>query len=48
VTIQALGWWPGGVYEPLEDAIASVGYWYQTEPHAAFPALPGRRGTHKR
>ncbi|HUI25981.1 MAG TPA: glycoside hydrolase family 172 protein, partial [Candidatus Kryptonia bacterium] len=21
---------------------ASVAYWYQTEPHAAFPALPGR------
>ena len=40
VTIQALGWQSGGRYLPLEDDIASVGYWYQTEPHAAFPALP--------
>ncbi len=36
-TIQALGWWPGGKYEPLTDDIASVCYWYQTEPHGAFP-----------
>jgi hypothetical protein len=40
VTIQALGWWPGGKYEPLTDDIASVAYWYQREPHAAFPAFP--------
>ncbi len=40
VTMQALGWWPGGKYEPLTDDIASVAYWYQTEPHAGFPALP--------
>jgi hypothetical protein len=43
VTIQALGWWPNGKYQPLEDDIASVGYWYQAEPHAAFPELPGIR-----
>ncbi len=24
----------------MEDDIASVAYWYQTEPHAPFPALP--------
>jgi len=48
VTIQALGWWPGGVYEPLEDDIASVAFWYQSEPHAKFPTLPDRRGRHKR
>lgn len=48
VTIQALGWWQGGVYEPLTDDIASVGYWYQAEPHAPFPALPDRRGRHGR
>lgn len=41
VTIQALGWWPDGKYQPLTDDIASVGYWYQREPHGAFPALPG-------
>jgi hypothetical protein len=42
VTIQALGWMTdnSGRYLPLNDDIASVAYWYQTEPHAAFPALP--------
>ncbi len=40
VTIQALGWWPNRRYQPLADDIASVAYWYQAEPHAAFPALP--------
>ena len=39
-TIQALGWWPNRKYEPLTDDIASVGYWYQTEPHATFPNMP--------
>jgi hypothetical protein len=42
VTIQALGWRDGGRYLPLQDDIASVGYWYQAEPHAAFPKLPDR------
>ena len=42
MTIQALGWQSGGRYLPLEDDIASVAYWYQTEPHAKFPALPGK------
>jgi len=42
VTIQALGWRTGGRYLPLQDDIASVAYWYQTEPHAPFPPLPGR------
>jgi len=40
VTIQALGWWPNGKYQPLTDEIASVCYWYQTEPHNKFPLLP--------
>ncbi len=40
VTIQALGWQEGGRYLPLEDDIASVGYWYQKEPHKKFPKLP--------
>jgi len=39
VTIQALGWWPDGSYQPLQDDVASVGYWYQAEPHAPFPAM---------
>ena len=40
VTIQALGWYRHGKYKKLEDDIASVAYWYQTEPHASFPTLP--------
>ncbi len=44
VTIQALGWRSGGRYLPLQDDIASVGFWYQTEPHGAFPTLPDRNG----
>ncbi len=40
VTIQALGWWQNGKFQPLTDDIASVAYWYQTEPHTSFPALP--------
>ncbi len=42
VTIQALGWQSGRRYLPLTDDISSVGVWYQTEPHAAFPKLPSR------
>jgi hypothetical protein len=42
VTIQALGWRSHGRYLPLQDDIASVAYWYQAEPHAPFPQLPGR------
>jgi hypothetical protein len=40
VTIQALGWGSDGKYKKMSDDIASVAYWYQTEPHAAFPPLP--------
>jgi len=42
VTIQALGWRSGGRYLPLQDDISSVAFWYQTEPHAPFPALPDK------
>ena len=42
VTIQALGWRSGGRYLPLQDDIASVAFWYQQEPHAAFPKLPDK------
>jgi hypothetical protein len=42
VTIQALGWQSDGRYLHLKDDISSVAFWYQTEPHAPFPALPGR------
>ena len=40
VTIQSLGWQSEGRYLPLQDDLASVAYWYQTEPHNAFPKLP--------
>lgn len=48
VTVQALGWWPGGKFQPLTDDIASVAYWYQTLPHATFPMLPGLNGRYSR
>ncbi|NIK70647.1 glycoside hydrolase family 172 protein [Paenibacillus sp. BK720] len=41
VTIQALGWRSHGRYLPLQDDIASVAYWYQLEPHADHPPMPG-------
>jgi hypothetical protein len=44
VTIQALGWRSGGRYLPLQDDVASVAYWYQKEPHAKFPKIPGKDG----
>ena len=40
VTIQSLGWQSEGRYLPLEDDLSSVAFWYQAEPHAAFPKLP--------
>lgn len=42
VTIQALGWQTGGRYLQLQDDIASVAFWYQTEPHKKFPKLPAK------
>jgi len=40
VTIQALGWFPTGKYQPLTDDIASTAFWYQTLPTAPFPKMP--------
>jgi hypothetical protein len=42
VTIQDLGWRNDGRYLPLQDDIATVAFWYQAEPHAAFPKLPSK------
>ncbi len=42
-TVQSLGWDGRKMYE-RDDDISSVAYWYQTEPHAPFPALPGEEG----
>ncbi|HOE66559.1 MAG TPA: DUF2961 domain-containing protein [Candidatus Hydrogenedentes bacterium] len=39
VTVQALGWWPNHRFQPLTDDIATTAFWYQTEPHGAFPAM---------
>ncbi|PNE23616.1 hypothetical protein V511_00665 [Mesotoga sp. Brook.08.YT.4.2.5.1] len=36
VTVQALGWYPDGAFQPLTDDIATVAYWYQREPHLDF------------
>jgi len=45
VTIQALGWLSRLNnqirYLPMQDDIASTTFWYQAEPHAPFPVLPG-------
>jgi hypothetical protein len=48
VTIQSLGWEGASLtalignrtYRALDDRLSAVAYWYQTEPHASFPALP--------
>ncbi len=42
VTLQALGWRSQGRYLPLQCDLASVAYWYQTLPTAAFPGLADR------
>ena len=42
VIIQAIGWRSEGRYLPLQDDLASVAYWYQSEPHQAFPQLGSR------
>lgn len=44
VTVQALGWRHGKRYLPLQDDIATTAFWYQTEPHALFPAIPDYDG----
>jgi hypothetical protein len=41
ITIQDLGWREGRRYLPQKSDIASTTFWYQTEPHAPFPKLPG-------
>jgi hypothetical protein len=42
VTLQDLGWRSGGRYLSRQDDFASVAYWYQTLPAAAFPKFPER------
>lgn len=40
VTMQDLGWKTWGLYLAQHSTISSVVYWYQAEPHGAFPKLP--------
>jgi hypothetical protein len=42
VTIQDLGWRHDWRYYPQQSDISSVAFWYQVEPHAAFPKLPSK------
>jgi hypothetical protein len=42
VTIQDLGWREGGRYLKQQSDLASVVYWYQTEPHQPFPKFPAK------
>jgi len=42
VTMQAIGWRSENRYLPRQDDIASVAYWYQSEPHGAFGELGTR------
>jgi hypothetical protein len=43
ITIQDLGWHHGGRYLAQHSDIASTCFWYQVDPHATFPKLPGWR-----
>ena len=40
ITIQDLGWRQGGRYLQQQSDMASVCFWYQTDPHTIFPKLP--------
>jgi len=40
ITIQDLGWRYDRRYLPQKSDISAVVFWYQSEPHAAFPKLP--------
>ncbi|MEO6977368.1 MAG: glycoside hydrolase family 172 protein [Mucilaginibacter sp.] len=42
VTLQDLGWHHDGRYMPLQDDLATVAFWYQSEPHGVFPVFPSK------
>ncbi len=44
VTIQALGWRSIGRYNPLQDDISSVAYWYSDNLDDVYPPLPDANG----
>lgn len=41
ITIQDLGWHHGGRYLAQHSDIASTCFWYQSDPHASYPKIPG-------
>lgn len=47
VTLQQIGVWKNGLFERQDD-VATVAYWYQSEPHGKFPALPDLSGRRPR
>lgn len=47
VTLQQIGVGPRGLFERQDD-VASVAYWYQSEPHRPFPALLPREARRPR
>jgi len=47
VTVQQIGHGRDG-YRERSDDVASVAYWYQDEPHAAFPEVPGPKARQPR
>lgn len=42
IELQLLGWRSDQRLLQLQDDVASVVYWYQGEPHGAFPVLPSK------
>ena len=42
VTLQQIGVYHGGLFERQDD-LASVAYWYQSEPHKAFIPFPDKK-----
>jgi hypothetical protein len=42
ITIQDLGWRHGNRYLLQHSDISTVAFWYQLEPHAAFPKFPSK------
>ncbi len=47
VTLQQIGANEHGLFERQDD-VSSVAYWYQTEPHNPFPALPDEKARRPR
>ena len=43
ITVQDLGWREDKTYLPQHSDISATTFWYQAEPHAKYPELPGWR-----